>query len=119
MNGEKYGPADVQLIPNLMDLHRLDLWDVNLSPEDLERIASLKELKSLELRMDSLSDAHVASLRKFSQLKELLIEKGRASDDAIQELKNSLPNCRVVIYKLETVESDGQTTMDGRSKSTN
>jgi hypothetical protein len=68
-----------------------------LGNDDLRHLRVFKKLRSLSLSNAKIDDGGLATLKSLSQLQSLNLSAGSLSADAQQELKQALPNCRVIV----------------------
>ena len=111
----------LQVLQELPDLTYIRLWECpNISDEGLEHVGSLKELKRLELTRTkgirdeglkhlqplqklthlyltstSITDRGMLHLHSLASLEYLAIEDTKVTPEAVESIKQSLPNCRV------------------------
>lgn len=67
-----------------------------LTNDDLKHVRVFKKLKTLSLSSTKIDDESVEILKSLSQLQSLNLPAGALSNKSRDELKKSLPNCRVV-----------------------
>ncbi len=69
----------------------------DLTNTDLQHLRVFKKLKVLSLSNAKIDDVAVTTLKSLTQLQTLNLSAGAISEKSQDELKNALPNCRVVI----------------------
>lgn len=78
-----------------------------LTNDDLKHVRVFKKLKTLSLSSTKIDDESVEILKTLSQLQALNLPAGVLSNKSRDELKKSLPNCRIVAPDRRDGRSDG------------
>ncbi|MCA9220917.1 MAG: hypothetical protein KDA71_11350, partial [Planctomycetales bacterium] len=86
--------ADFTQLRSLTQLEKLNLSDSTLTDDCLRGLQNLPGLKQLDLAGTPIDDRSVPQLAMLTQLSHLQLD-GRMSADAVQQLKNALPNCTI------------------------
>ena|SRR5438128_1132340 len=73
-------------LAGLKELHRLDLFDANVTDAGLKEIAALKQLQWLELSGTRVTDAGLKHLAALQELRELELESTAVTDAGLREL---------------------------------
>jgi Leucine-rich repeat (LRR) protein len=60
-------------------------------------LARMSQLRELNLRGSRVTDAGLAQLQGLKNLKTLGLQNTKATKAGAEQLKTSLPNCRIVI----------------------
>lgn len=76
-------------------LRLLDLSFTRATDEGLKSVASQSELRHLSLIKCRVTDSATASLSRLRKLRELYLAKTAISPQAVDELKRTLPACRI------------------------
>ena len=75
----------------------IDLQDKSaVDDDDLARVAALTELYAIRLTGTSVTDAGIKHLAGLKKLVGVTLDGTKVTEAGIAELKNSLPDCRVV-----------------------
>ncbi|MDA1044188.1 MAG: hypothetical protein O3C57_03080 [Verrucomicrobia bacterium] len=77
-------------------LNRLDVSNTRVGDEALAVLAQLPTLKQLNLYASGITPASLKMLSGFSQLESLQVGGAGLSAEELQQLKDALPDCRVV-----------------------
>lgn len=76
-------------------LRLLDLSFTQVSDEGLKSVAALSELRHLSLIGCQITDRSVNAMARLSQLREVYLAKTAVSDQATEQLRRTLPKCRI------------------------
>ena len=95
-NGEMFKPGD-DLPDEDFQVTVIDLQDKSaVDDDDLARVAALTELYAIRLTGTSVTDAGIKHLAGLKKLIGVTLDGTKVTEAGVAELKNSLPNCRVV-----------------------
>ena len=84
---------ELQKLRGIAGLQHLNLCFTQIS--DLQQLSGLSELKSLDLRITRVDDGGLQHLGSLTELRELWLNDTLVSDEAVNELRNQLPDCQI------------------------
>ncbi|MCF6276292.1 MAG: hypothetical protein L3J07_00420 [Candidatus Magasanikbacteria bacterium] len=87
----------LEKIRELSELFFLDLSENQITFRGLISLLSLSKLKQLGIRKNKFSDAIIDTISKMKYLECLDVSENPLSRNGILELKQKLPNCRIVL----------------------
>lgn len=93
----------MRTISQFGNLRRLMLNETPVSDEGVKALAGLPALESLSLFDTQVGDDGISALRETSSLKSLYLSRTGASQKAVDELKEALPNTKIV-YQPTLIE---------------
>lgn len=82
-------------VADLTSLHGIDLSNSTITDSDLSYIAQLPDLRYLNIVGTTISDAGIKHLRTLSKLEELWIGNGHITSDAMNDLRELLPELKL------------------------
>lgn len=85
------------VLKRLSGLRTLALSRTKITDAGLAHVAALAELRALLLYRTKITDAGIEHLKKLSNLKTVELKRTEVSKEAAQELRESLPKCKVII----------------------
>jgi hypothetical protein len=93
------GVTDVGLryLKALPRLQELDLWNTKVTDTGLSYLKELAELKALKVSGQDITEASLANLKTMTKLRQLELKGTKISNDACNELRKSLPDCKIVL----------------------
>lgn len=87
------GVATLTELPNLRELELLDI--PGLTNEGLKHIGQMRQLRSLEIWGGGVTDEGLQHIEGLVNLKRLVLYDERLSDQAVEHLRESLPECNI------------------------
>ncbi|MBZ0316361.1 MAG: hypothetical protein K8L91_08080 [Anaerolineae bacterium] len=88
----------ILLLPIIESLHVLNLKGISLDEKAIRHISNLKNLESLNLSSTGFHEDWLVHLHQFKYLKKLFISNNQnISKGAVQELKSTVPFCKINI----------------------
>lgn len=91
---------DFSSLSQLSSLTRLSVGGDFLTKENFQQIGILTQMKELYLRSPEMNDSWIQPLSRLKNLKELEIEHLNLTDEAIEQLRDALPECDVIATEL-------------------
>lgn len=76
-------------------LRLLDLSFTRISDEGLKAVASQSEIRHISLINCRVTDCGIASLTRLTRLREIYLTKTSVSSQAVEQLRQKLPTCRI------------------------
>jgi len=87
---------DMKFFDGLVTLKALEICDI-VTEKGLEYLKDLPHLESLDLGPSDVTNAGLEYLKGLRSLRSLRFYRGEVTDEAVNELRQALPNCRVDI----------------------
>lgn len=84
-----------ELVTAKPQLRLLDLSFTRISDEGLKAVASQSELRHISLINCRVTDCGIASLTRLTRLREIYLIKTSVSSQAVEQLRQRLPTCRI------------------------
>jgi Leucine-rich repeat (LRR) protein len=105
LHGSKVGEEHLTEIALLKNLVRLDLHDNPIN--SVEVLAELQHLEVLNVHATKVNDSIVGAIERFPSLKVLYLWQSAISEQAVDSLRNLLPDLEVDFgFKLKVVVAD-------------
>ncbi|MBI83194.1 MAG: hypothetical protein CMJ81_08365 [Planctomycetaceae bacterium] len=92
---KKVTDADLVHLEGLINLQSLILWGTQVSDAGLIHLEGLTKLEALSLAETKISDAGLMHLRGLAKLQQLYLDRTPVTNEAVAELKKSLPKCMI------------------------
>ena len=83
-------------LEGLTSLRELRLQNTNITDAGLAHLKGLIKLKDLRLSRTKITDAGLVHLKGLTKLKELRLMQTQITAEGVNELKQALPNCRII-----------------------
>lgn len=88
--------SHLQYLSSLDNVETLSLFGSAVDDEDLPHLSTMLQLRTLDLTLTNISDEGLAHLGTLHGLRNLhLGHDDRISDEAIEELREQLPECEI------------------------
>jgi hypothetical protein len=88
--------ADLVHLDKFTALQMLDLSRTKVTDAGLVHLTKISKLLSLSLSETQVTDAGLVHLEKLSALQELILSETQVTDAAMKQLREQLPNCRII-----------------------
>ena len=96
LHGTKITDAGLVHLKGLTKLQTLDLWDTKITDAGLVHLKGLTKLTWLNLPGTKITDAGLIHLQELPRLETLNLLYTKVTDAGIAELKQALPDCKII-----------------------